>query len=240
MEKDIDVLQQYKNIANKLKKKFLKKPNVSEGSGQFGSLARQMKSEDSPHYAGLCFLAQARCEHTLGNWCTESHALLEAARSFMLAEKDIQETMGPSFYEHLNAGINCYSHAIRVYLENNQYILAASICMEGLNKSGQSIQHYQRAVELLQPHPLECLDAMEALATVKLNTKDYDGALSTYTEMYYLALEKGPRCFGGTGFERAVADILATCEVNRLLLLLLLQPTPQRTRPEHAKLLEKY
>ena len=35
-------------------------------------------------------------------------------------------------------------------------------------------------------------------------------------------------------------DVLAHCEVGRVLLLMLLQPTPQRIRPEHAQILEKY
>ena len=35
-------------------------------------------------------------------------------------------------------------------------------------------------------------------------------------------------------------DIMSRCEVSRVLLLMLLQPTPQRIRPEHAQTLEKY
>ena len=35
-------------------------------------------------------------------------------------------------------------------------------------------------------------------------------------------------------------EILARCEIGRVLLLMLLQPTPQRIRPQHAQILEKY
>lgn len=35
-------------------------------------------------------------------------------------------------------------------------------------------------------------------------------------------------------------DILIDCEITRVLLLMILQPTPQRIRPEHAQTLEKY
>lgn len=238
-------MQEYRNISNKLKKKFLKKPNVFEGSEQFGRLAKQLKVDGCPHYSGFCYLAQARCEHTLGNWCSEASTLIEAARSFVQAERSIQETLCPSFQEHLNAAINCYSHAIRIYLENKQYSLAASLCIELGNalkmfgKTSQSIQHFQRATELLQHHPMECLDALNFLAAAKIETKDYEGALVIYTEMFYLAKERGPTSCAQKTIG-AVADILAQCEIFRLLLLLLLQPAPQRTRPEHSQLLEKY
>ncbi|KAK7795507.1 hypothetical protein U0070_010767 [Myodes glareolus] len=38
----------------------------------------------------------------------------------------------------------------------------------------------------------------------------------------------------------AFADILVRCEVSRVLLLLLLQPSPAKLLPEHAQTLEKY
>ena len=55
-----------------------------------------------------------RCEHTLGNAAGEGQALTEAARAFLDAEKNCHDLQCPSFKEHLNAAINCYSHAIRV------------------------------------------------------------------------------------------------------------------------------
>ncbi len=55
-----------------------------------------------------------RCEHTLANASGESQALTEAARSFLQAEKHTQDLQCPSFLEHLNAAVNCYSHAVRV------------------------------------------------------------------------------------------------------------------------------
>ena len=39
---------------------------------------------------------------------------MEAARSFLDAEIAGDELKCPGFQDHLNASINCYSHAIRV------------------------------------------------------------------------------------------------------------------------------
>jgi len=82
------------------------------------------------------------------------------------------------------------------------------------------------------------LSSLGLVASCKIDTKDYEGALSVLTEMSYLTQERGS---GSSGKPMGVfSDILARCEVTRVLLLMLLQPTPQRIRPEHAQTLEKY
>jgi len=245
MEKDSDVLHRYRAVTNKLKKRFLKKPNVSEGSEQFASLSKQLKNQECDSYAGFCSLAQARCENSLVNPSGEAQALLDAARSFLSAEMEDRMLNMPGFKENLIAAVNCYSHAIRVHMENKQLPLAASLCLEvgtalrKMKRSGEAIVHFQRAADLQSQSPLNCLDAMRFVAKCKIDTRDYDGALSVLTEMAYLAHERGGSPATGHPLG-AYCDILAKCEVNRVLLLLLLQPTPQRIRPEHAQTLEKY
>ena len=71
---------------------------------------------------------------------------------------------------------------------------------------------------------------------------DFDGALSVLTEMAYFVQERGSK--EGDGDELKLQgpyqEVFAKCEVSRVLLLMLLQPAPQRIRPEHAQTLEKY
>lgn len=245
MDKEIDVLGKYRSVSNKLKKRFLKRPNVAEGSEQYGALARTLAQQECPQYAAFCHLAQARCEHSLANPAGESEALVKAAREFIKAETETVGLKCPSFQEHLTAAINCYCHAIRVHIENKNNALAVSLCLElgnalqKLDKPGEAIVHFQRAAELQSQSPLDCLVALGHLATCKIKTKDYDGALGVFTEMAYLAQESGGSSVTGKPVG-AYCDILARCEVTRVLLLMLLQPTPQRIRPEHAQMLEKY
>lgn len=245
MEKDADVLGKYRAISNKLKKRLLKRPNVSEGSEQYGALAKSLKQQECPQYSAFCSLAQARCEHTLMNPAGEAQALTEAAREFINAELDNVNLKCPSFQEHLTAAINCYSHAIRVHIENKNVSLAAALSLElgnalqRLNKPGEAMSHFQRAAELQSQSPLDCLVSLGYVASCKIETKDYDGALGVFTEMAYLAQERGGSSITGKPIG-AYSDILARCEITRVLLLMLLQPTPQRIRPEHAQTLEKY
>lgn len=80
MDRELDVFTNYRNITNKIKKRFLKKPNYTEASEQFGTLTRVLKQQECPQYAGFCCLAKARCESILGNSAAEVESLLEAAR----------------------------------------------------------------------------------------------------------------------------------------------------------------
>ncbi|WAQ96500.1 HAP40-like protein [Mya arenaria] len=186
-----------------------------------------------------------KCEHTLVNVAGEGQALLEAARNFVHAELDNVGLRCPSFHEHLTAAINCYCHAVRVHIENKNSPLAAALCLElgsvlqKVNKPGEAMVHYQRAADLQSQSPLDCLVSLGHVASCKIQSRDYDGALGVFTEMAYLAQESGGS--GTTGQPiGAYCDIIVQCEITRVLLLMLLQPSPQRIRPEHAQTLEKY
>ncbi|XP_072889681.1 40-kDa huntingtin-associated protein [Hemitrygon akajei] len=246
MAADADFLHRYRAVSNKLKKRFLRKPNVAEASEQFGQLAKELKQEECLQYAGFCNLAVARCEQTLFNAPGEALALTDAARLFLQAEKETQKLRCPGFEEHLQAATNCYSFAIKVYIELNQPVMAASLCLElgnalkEMNKPGEASVYYQRAAELQSQVPIECLLSLGKVASCKIITRDYDGALAVFTEMQLMAQEKGLQLPGTNAPVGAFVDVTARCEVSRVLLLMLLQPPPQKLLPEHAQTLEKY
>ncbi|KAG7263143.1 hypothetical protein CRUP_003805 [Coryphaenoides rupestris] len=188
-----DFLTRYRAVSNKLKKRFLRKPNVAEASEQFGQLAKELKQQDCLQYAAFCNLAMARCEQTLFNAPGEALALTDAARLFLSSEKENRALQAPGFDEHLQAALNCYSFAIKVYIEMNQPIMAASLSLElgnalkEMNRPGEAVVHYQRAAELQTQNPVEALLSMGEMATCKILT-------------------------------RAFLDIVAKCEISRKLL----------------------
>uniref|UniRef100_A0A3B4TIV0 Coagulation factor VIII associated n=2 Tax=Seriola TaxID=8160 RepID=A0A3B4TIV0_SERDU len=218
-----DFLARYRAVSNKLKKRFLRKPNVAEASEQFGQLAKELKQQDCLQYAAFCNLAMARCEQTLFNAPGEALALTDAARLFLSSEKENRALQAPGFDEHLQAALNCYSFAIKE-----------------MNRPGEAIVHYQRAVELQTQTPIEALLSMGEIATCKILTRDYDGALSVFTEMQLMCQERGLQLPGTSTPVGAFLDIVATCEISRVLLLMLLEPPPQKLLPEHAQTLERY
>lgn len=95
-----------------------------------GELGKTFKNQECPQYAALCVLSQARCEHSLGSIAGEAHNLVESARLFVTAHAELENILCPNFEEHLTAAINCYGHAIRVYVENKKFNMAAGLCLE--------------------------------------------------------------------------------------------------------------
>ncbi|XP_006261506.4 40-kDa huntingtin-associated protein [Alligator mississippiensis] len=241
---DGDFLARYRLVSAKLRKRFLRKPNVSEAAEQFAALARELRAQESLPYAAWCQLAVARCAQSLFHGPGEAQALTEAARLFLRQERDVRQRLGLSggFGEHLQAAQSCFAFAARLHLELGQPALAAGLCLElgsvlrDMGQPGQAAPHFQRAVELLAAAqlPLEALRCLGELASCLLLSRDHDGALAVLTQAQLLA-QAGPSPPSG-----AFLEVLVHCEVSRVLLLLLLQPPPPKLLPEHARTLEKY
>ncbi|XP_053471686.1 40-kDa huntingtin-associated protein isoform X2 [Ictalurus furcatus] len=186
------------------------------------------------------------CEQTLFNAPGEALALTDAARLFLASEQETRALQAPGFDEHLQAALNCYSFAIKVYIEMNQPVMAASLSLElgkalkEMNKPGEAIIHFQRAAELQSQMPIEALLSFGEMASCKILSRDYDGALAVLSEMQAMCQERGLQLPGTNTPVGAFMDIVAKCEISRVLLLMLLEPPPQKLLPEHAQTLERY
>ena len=108
-----DYLNEFKAISNKLKKRFLRRPNVAEASEQFSRLAKRLRDNEEPQYEATCHIAVSRCEQSIGNYSGEVEALMSAARAFLKAEMNLKKIGGPSFQEHLMDSLDCFCNAIR-------------------------------------------------------------------------------------------------------------------------------
>uniref|UniRef100_A0A8C0X6X8 Factor VIII intron 22 protein n=1 Tax=Castor canadensis TaxID=51338 RepID=A0A8C0X6X8_CASCN len=284
-----DFLARYRLVSNKLKKRFLRKPNVAEAGEQFGQLGRELRAQECLPYAAWCQLAVARCQQALFHGPGEALALTEAARLFLRQECDTrQRLVCPAAYgEPLQAAASALSAAVRLHLELGQPAAAAALCLElaaalrDLGQPAAAAGHFQRAAQLHLPLlPLAALQALGDAASCQLLARDYNGALAVFTRMQRwrattaatqcrrsrprprrpAAPRPGPQHAPGaastlpaappaanTGSAApspatlgAFSDVLARCEVSRVLLLLLLQPPPAKLLPEHAQTLERY
>ncbi|KAM6252596.1 40-kDa huntingtin-associated protein-like [Spheniscus humboldti] len=241
---DGDFLSRYRLVSAKLRRRFLRKPNVAEAAEQFAALARELRAQESLPYAAWCQLAVARCAQSLFHGPAEAAALGEAARLFLRQERDLRQRLGlrGGFGEHVAAAQSCGAFAARLHLERGQPAPAAGLCLElaaALRDTGRPARaaaHLQRAAELLAAArlPLEALRCLAERASCLLLGRDYAGALAALTRAQALAGAGG----GAPG--GAFTDVLARCEVSRVLLLLLLQPPPAKLLPEHARTLEQY
>jgi hypothetical protein len=109
-----ELFAQYRAISAKLKKRFMKKPNVKEASEDYGKLANRLKNEDNPHYSAMCFQAMAKCDRLMGDSSGEAEAWANAGRQFFTAEELLFSAHHASYRESLDAGVHCFIMAVDV------------------------------------------------------------------------------------------------------------------------------
>ncbi|XP_026955471.1 40-kDa huntingtin-associated protein [Sagmatias obliquidens] len=195
-----DFLARYRQVCNKLKKRFLRKPNVAEAGEQFGQLGRELRAQECLPYAAWCQLAVARCQQALFHGPGEALALTEAARLFLRQERDARQRLAcPAAYgEPLQAAAAALGAAVRLHLELGQPAAAAALCLElaaalrDLGQPAAAAGHFQRAAQLQLPQlPLAALQALGDAASCQLLARDYSSALALFTRMQLLAREYG-------------------------------------------------
>ncbi len=64
------------------------------------------------------FVCLRSCEQTLFNAPGEALALTDAARLFLASEQETRVLRAPGFDENMQAAMNCYSFAIKVFVGN--------------------------------------------------------------------------------------------------------------------------
>ncbi|XP_076281989.1 40-kDa huntingtin-associated protein isoform X1 [Lasioglossum baleicum] len=235
MADTLDFLTKYHNISNKLKKRFLRKPNVAEASDQFGLLAAECEQKELWQYAGLCLLAAARCQGTLDNVSFELNFLIKAGREFLVANKKDKDIGCPSMgQENTQAAISCFGHALaRCQNQTGFSTMSAGLALElaiALGPTPAGIQQLRKAIDIFPT-----VKAISTLVSYHIKQGDYVSALQILNEFVEFI-----EIYINTGAKGNYSVILHRCEVTRVLLLLILQPSPQRLTPSLAQVLEKY
>nr|XP_013001024.1 factor VIII intron 22 protein [Cavia porcellus] len=198
-----DFLARYRLVSNKLKKRFLRKPNVAEASEQFAQLGRELRAQECLPYAAWCQLAVARCQQALFHGPGEALALTEAARLFLRQECDARQRLGcPAAYgEPLQAAASALALPCACTLGASEQpaapppwcLRAGPPPLRDLGPAGHRCPvTSQRAAQLQLPLlPLAALQALGDAASCLLLARDYTGALAIFTRMQGLALEHG-------------------------------------------------
>ncbi|KAM5291023.1 LOW QUALITY PROTEIN: 40-kDa huntingtin-associated protein-like [Glossophaga mutica] len=204
-----DFLARYCQVSNKMKKRFLRKPNVAEAGEQFGQLGRELRAQECLPYAAWCQLAVARCHQALFHGPGEALALTRGL-PFLRQEREArQRLLCPAAYrEPLQAADSALVAAVRLHLELGQPAAAAALCLElaaalrDLGQPAAAAVHFQRAAQLQLPQlplpqlplpqlPLAALQALGDAASCQLLAHDYNGALALFTHTQRLAREHG-------------------------------------------------
>jgi len=245
MDRELDVFGNYRNITNKLKKRFLKKPNFQEASEQFGTLTRVLQQQECHQYAGFCCLAKARCENTIANSISESESLLEAARLFFEAERINIDVRCPALDEHLTEAVHCYNQSIKLYQKEGNISLAAMASLElarnlqNIDKIEEAHNHFVRAAKLQKQYSIvDYMTTLKMAANCKLYTYDYVTALQHYSDISNTLdslTKENEECL-----TYSLIQVKQYIEISRVFVLLLLKTSPMEMTAEHSNVIEKY
>lgn len=233
-----EFLTEYRNISNKLKKRFLRRPNVSEASDHFRQLGKRLEEVEEPQYAAFCHLATGRCEQTVGNTAGEIEAITSAARSFLRAEVEVQSLKNPSLEEHLTAAVSSYNQIARLEEEAGRGQLAAGLLLEladaliKLQRPAEALPVLQRAARLLEPYIHQYLLTRMRIADCYISIPDYHNGLLVLSQIHNLATEHDPCGLYG--------EILENAEILQVLMLLAIEPSQHNTSPQLLDVLDRY
>lgn len=208
--------QQYMNVSTKMKKRFMRKPNVSEATNEFIALAIQCEHSDQPAFAGQCYASAAKCEASVGNFLGEAEHFISAARQYMKAEKKLWTLR---FYsperENLEAAIGCYIQAMNKYPEKSP--IRASILMElagdlvSLEHKLEALSYYEQALEIIEHKTLSIM-CLRNLLNLQIDCEKFDMALETANQISDMKND-------------LPEDLLAEVQVSRIFLTLLVKPS---------------
>ncbi|ERL95412.1 hypothetical protein D910_12676 [Dendroctonus ponderosae] len=242
------ILDRYRSIASKLKKRFLRKPNEAEAAEGFISLGHHCESEELPQYAAMSWLAAARCEGSLSHPVSETSLLVRAGRQFLKAGNDdldigcisvssesLQVLIECLIYRVL-AGLACHNHASSRYPEDSLLALGLNLeIIEYLKRieCTESLEVYlNNALELSKGTAEAHLHCLDLLASYYISTGECVSGVHTYQKI--ASILQNSYLNGHT------CELLLKCEVNSVFLLLILRPSPHNISADFAKILEKY
>ncbi|XP_047992493.1 40-kDa huntingtin-associated protein [Leguminivora glycinivorella] len=207
--------EQFMNINTKLKKRFLRKPNISEATNEFIALAIQCEYSEQPTFAGHCYIGAAKCEASVGNFLGEAEYLVTAARQFMKAEKKLRSLKFCSpDRENLEAAIGCFTQALTKYPERSSIRLSLlselAADLVTLNLKCEAVSYFEQALALVQEPTMKIMFV-----------KNYINLLID-CEKYDIALEKSNELIDSN--VNLPEDVLAEIQLSRILLSLYMDP----------------
>ena len=245
MDPSIDHVERLRTIYGKLKKVRFggvvtsRKPKYAEAALDFQSLSRQFRQENCLEYAGLCLLQSSRCFAELKSSTSELQMLIEAASLFMEIELEYHRSNTLSYQENLSMALSTYQLAQKNLREQNERYLAGLLTfqvglhLEMLEKYTESERLFAMALDAFQDLLSVQMCIYQRLIHLRIDNEKYNLALQTSSTLIERLMKTSP-------MDISSRRLLATYDILRLFLLLILQPHPQRLRVDYAKTLDAY
>lgn len=199
--------------------KFHRKQDTKEIASEFTQLAAKLDNSYLSEYAGLCFLGVAKCNESESDF----DSFLKAARMFRKADKRKTQLGFLNNCELLEGANRSYFQALSTVDDS---VMKACVIreMRELNNNLTLTSDFNSACHRIFD--------LEQAANKNINSNDFIGALEKLTEIVDDITERKEI--------NSYSDVMRRNEINRLILLLILELPPSRQSPSSLKLLEKY
>eukprot|EP00127_Corallochytrium_limacisporum_P002259 Clim_evm47s109 gene=Clim_evmTU47s109 len=119
----------YRTISNRLKKKFMRKPNYQEAAQGFEALYKAATEHGGYQHAALCAMGVVRCEQALGG-SSAGKWVLQAGRDFVKTQDNMNHAFYSSWREYIPDAVNCYYAAADIYVQEKRFTYAGCILLE--------------------------------------------------------------------------------------------------------------
>ncbi|KRT78933.1 hypothetical protein AMK59_8397 [Oryctes borbonicus] len=235
---EVDVMGEYKAVHNKfLKKRFFRKPNIPAARESYRSLAYHCQREELPEHAAMCWTATAKCERDMGNLVGERACHVRAAKQYMSEEvQDYDHGFFSPFKENLQNALQSYEQALNTYPSDSpmqiSLNLATATSLERVGVTNLQSKYLQSAVDAIKDDCQVRLECLSKKASNCLENGDLESALETYTEIADV--------IGNLQKDYAKTQLLLYSEISRVLILMLLKPSPDLLDTKLAQLLDRY
>lgn len=245
MDPSINHIERLRTIYGKLRRVLLgglvasRRPKYAEAALDFQSLSRQFRQENCLEYAGHCLIQSARCFAELKSSTSELQMLFEAATLFLEIELEFHRNNTLSYHENLSHALSAYQLAQKNLRDQNERYLAGLITfqvalhLEMLEKLQESERLFSMAIDSFQDLLSIQICVYQRLIHIRIDNEKFNLALQTISTFIDRLIKPAMTDF-------SYRRLLASNDILRLFLLLILQPHPQRLRADYAKTLDAY
>jgi len=231
-----DFLPQFKAIGQSLKKRFFRKPNVSDAVEQYETLCMELQREGQKEFAGICALEAAKCQESLQNHIAQANLLLKAATLLLDARnsqnlfvnetaESLNDRIGGLSHGYLQLSVQSLNQAAKIFKGQKYYGLSLVVSLKAgdtLFKEGdfgEALMYFKNGLDLANAHftLADQLVIVEEIVKCKVKMTELESASRIVTEYLNRVKKEMTGEFG----RELLQSVFLRFEIMRVCLILL-------------------
>ncbi|CAG7718138.1 unnamed protein product [Allacma fusca] len=195
-----DFLPQFKAIGQSLKRRFFRKPNVSDAVDQYEALYQELQREEQKEFAAICCLEAAKCQETLQNPIPQANLLVKAAKLYLQARNsykdfenedysfcDLENERGSASHGYSQIAVQSLDQAAKIFKTHKYFGMSLVIIMQTgqvlyeEHDYGEALKHFKSALDIAKMNftLADQLVVLEQVLKCKVRLTDYESVSKT-------------------------------------------------------------